>query len=66
LNIFKWIALKLAISALDNRKGQLLLDIAKLEAQFEERAKLFAEWSSIHSDHKETISALLSAIQKGK
>jgi hypothetical protein len=61
-------ALTSQIAALEVRKAEVLLDIAKLAAQYEERNALFSEWQKIHQEHKDMISALLAAIQppKGK
>jgi hypothetical protein len=51
------------VAELEARKAALTLEIAKLEAKFEERGKLAEEWSSIHRDHKDTIAALLDALK---
>lgn len=68
--MFTWLKVKLRISelqaelaTLESNKAEILLNIAKLDAAFEERNKLFEAWNTIHADHKETITALLAAIQ---
>ena len=63
--MFHWLQTKLDIAGLEKRKADLVAELAKLEARFTERGLLAEEWTKIHTDHKETIAALLEAL-KGK
>lgn len=62
--IIKKFALQQSVDYLNSKEQQLKFDLAKLEAQLEERNKLFSEWSKIHEEHKEIIANLLGALKK--
>lgn len=61
--MYRWFKLKLDIARLKVEKHTLEISCTRLAAQWEERDRLFKEWSAMHTEHKEIISALLDAIR---
>lgn len=44
-------------------RTSILIEIARLNAEYSERNKLFEEWNKIHEQDKDIIASLLNAIQ---